>query len=204
MIKVGEHQHGGFGPAQGGAPPHWLGHVAVDDVDEAAGRAEAAGGTIVAPAMDIPEVGRMVVVADPQGAVLSLFTGVGRLDADRGRLRLGRADDHGRRGREALLRRGRGLGEPRHGHGQLRLHDLRVGRRRPGGLHARPEGAEGMPPAWLTYLGTDDVDATVEKAKSLGAAAVIMEPTDIPTVGRLAVIADATGAAVGIYRPSEG
>ena len=39
----------------GGAPPHWLGHVAVDDVDEAAARAEAAGGTIVAPAMDIPE-----------------------------------------------------------------------------------------------------------------------------------------------------
>ena len=74
MIKVGDQQHGGFGPAQGGAPPHWLGHVAVDDVDEAAGRAEAAGGTIVAPAFDIPEVGRMVVVADPQGAVLSLLT----------------------------------------------------------------------------------------------------------------------------------
>ena len=65
----------------------------------------------------------------------------------------------------------------------------------------RPEGAEGMPPAWLTYLGADDVDATVEKAKSLGAAAVIMEPTDIPTVGRLAVIVDAAGAAIGIYRP---
>ncbi len=74
MIKVGEAQHGGFGPAQGGAPAHWLGHVAVGDVDDAAARAESAGGRIVAPAMDIPDVGRMVVVADPQGAVLSLFT----------------------------------------------------------------------------------------------------------------------------------
>jgi predicted enzyme related to lactoylglutathione lyase len=74
MIKVGEAQHGGFGPAQGGAPAHWLGHVAVEDADEAAARAEAAGGRVVAPAMDIPEVGRMVVVADPQGAILSLYT----------------------------------------------------------------------------------------------------------------------------------
>ena len=33
MIKVDEQTHGGFGPAQGGAPPHWLAHVIVDDVD---------------------------------------------------------------------------------------------------------------------------------------------------------------------------
>jgi predicted enzyme related to lactoylglutathione lyase len=64
-----------------------------------------------------------------------------------------------------------------------------------------PAGAEGMPPAWLTYLGTDDVDAIAEKATSLGANAIIMEPTDIPTVGRLAVIVDAAGAAVGLFRP---
>ena len=61
------------------------------------------------------------------------------------RLRLGRVDDHGRRGLEALLRRGRGLGEPRHGHGQLRLHDLRVGRRRPGGLRPGPRAPRGCP-----------------------------------------------------------
>ena len=49
----------------------------VDDVDAAAGRAEEPEGRIVAPAFDIPEVGRMAVVADPQGAALSLFTPTG-------------------------------------------------------------------------------------------------------------------------------
>src|ERR1051326_6616281 len=48
--------HGGFGPAQGGAPPHWLGHVLVADVDETALKAEAAGGRVIAPAMDIPDI----------------------------------------------------------------------------------------------------------------------------------------------------
>ena len=73
MISSGGRMHGGFGPAQGGAPSHWLGHVAVESVDGAAERAQAAGGRILAGPMDIPEVGRMVVIADPQGGVTSAF-----------------------------------------------------------------------------------------------------------------------------------
>ena len=33
MISSGGIQHGGFGPTQGGAPPHWMGHVHVEDLD---------------------------------------------------------------------------------------------------------------------------------------------------------------------------
>jgi len=33
MITTNGQQHGGFGPAQMGAPPHWIGHVLVDDAD---------------------------------------------------------------------------------------------------------------------------------------------------------------------------
>lgn len=77
MIKVEDTGHGGFGPAQGDAPAHWLGHVSVDDVDGAAGRVVTAGGSIVSPTMDIPDVGRMVVAADPQGAVFSLYASAG-------------------------------------------------------------------------------------------------------------------------------
>ena len=202
MIKVGEEQHGGFGPAQGGAPPHWLGHVAVDDVDEAALRAEAAGGTIVAPAFDIPEVGRMVVVADPQGAILSLFSSASADWTPTGGVFVW--DELMTTDVEAAKRfYGEVVGwESRDMDMGDFVYTLFVaGGVDRAGCMPRPEGAEGMPPAWLTYLGADDVDATVEKAKSLGAAAVIMEPTDIPTVGRLAVIVDAAGAAIGIYRP---
>jgi predicted enzyme related to lactoylglutathione lyase len=204
MIKVGDRQHGGFGPAQEGVPPHWLGHIGVEDVDEAAARTEAAGGRIVAPAFDIPEVGRMVVIADPQGAVVSLFSsasadwtpaeGVFVWDE------LMTTDVEGAKrfygevvGWES---RDMDMG------GDFTYTLFGSGGVDRAGCMPLPAGAEGMPPAWLTYLGTDDVDATTEKAKSLGANAVIMEPTDIPTVGRLAVIVDAAGAAVGLYRPA--
>ena len=70
------------------------------------------------------------------------------------------------------------------------------------GCMTMPPSAEGTPPAWLTYLGTDDVDATAEKAESLGAT-IMMAAFDVPTVGRLAVIADPTGAIVGLYKPAE-
>ena len=67
----------------------------------------------------------------------------------------------------------------------------------------QPAGSEGAPPAWLTYLGTDDVDETIEKARSLGVTSVFMEPMDIPTIGRSAVFADPTGAVVGLYKAIE-
>ena len=55
-----------------------------------------------------------------------------------------------------------------------------------------------MQPYWMTYIGADDVDATVEKAKGMGAN-VAMEPSDVPSVGRLAILVDPTGAVFGLY-----
>lgn len=54
-------------------PPHWAVYTAVDDVDGRAAAAEAAGGKIVFPAMDVPTVGRMCLIQDPQGAHVWLF-----------------------------------------------------------------------------------------------------------------------------------
>src|SRR5437588_459200 len=46
----------------------------------------------------------------------------------------------------------------------------------------------GVPaPFWLSYIGTDDVDATAAKAKELGGT-IHVEPRDIPNVGRFAVV----------------
>jgi predicted enzyme related to lactoylglutathione lyase len=69
-----------------------------------------------------------------------------------------------------------------------------------GGLMRKPDDSPG-PAAWLTYLATGDVDATVDKAKKLGGS-VFMEGMDIPEVGRFAVIADPTGAVVGLFSPN--
>ena len=61
--------------------------------------------------------------------------------------------------------------------------------------------AQGVPPNWLPYVETNDVDATAAKAKSLGAT-VIVGPDDIPGTGRFAVLQDPQGAAFAIYRSS--
>ena len=51
-----------------GTPPHWNVYFNVDDVDASVAKAEALGAKTLAPAMDVPGVGRMAMVADPQGA----------------------------------------------------------------------------------------------------------------------------------------
>jgi len=50
-----------------GARPVWLGYVAVDDVDVSVASIEEAGGKALMPAFDIPDIGRIALVSDPQG-----------------------------------------------------------------------------------------------------------------------------------------
>jgi hypothetical protein len=56
-----------------GARPCWLGYIAVDDVDAAAARVTEAGGTLHKDMMDIPNVGRIAMMSDPQGAPFYLI-----------------------------------------------------------------------------------------------------------------------------------
>jgi uncharacterized protein len=59
---------------------------------------------------------------------------------------------------------------------------------------------EGQPPAWLNYVCVEDADATVEEARQAGAV-VHAEPMSVLDYGRMAVLADPTGAAFGIWQP---
>lgn len=59
----------------GGAKPVWLGYFGVDDVDAAVASITAAGGTVHLPAFDIPNVGRLAMVADPQGVPFYVMRG---------------------------------------------------------------------------------------------------------------------------------
>ena len=57
----------------GGARPVWLGYIDVPDVDAAVKAVEAQGGTTQMPATTIENVGRIAMVADPQGAPFYLM-----------------------------------------------------------------------------------------------------------------------------------
>src|ERR1700733_5595899 len=70
-----------------------------------------------------------------------------------------------------------------------------------GGVRTLPDATRGSGPAWLAYVGTPDVDATVHSAQGLGAR-VLMGATDIPDTGRMAVLADPQGAAFALFSPT--
>ena len=72
-----------------------------------------------------------------------------------------------------------------------------------GGLMALPDDGGGTPAHWLMYVGTPDVDATVAQAQGLGAK-VWKAASDIPNVGRFAVLADPQGATFAVFTPSGG
>lgn len=54
-------------------PPFWSAYIEVDDVDGYVARVEELGGTIIAPPEDIPNVGRVCMIADPKGAPVCLM-----------------------------------------------------------------------------------------------------------------------------------
>lgn len=57
-----------------GAKPYWMCYVAVDDVDAAVAKAQAAGGGVMQAPFDVEGVGRIAIIADPSGAHLGLIT----------------------------------------------------------------------------------------------------------------------------------
>ena len=61
---------------------------------------------------------------------------------------------------------------------------------------------EGVPPMWNTYIAVDDVDAIVGKVAPAGGQ-VLMPATDIGDAGRMAFVADPTGAAVGLWQANQ-
>ena len=72
-----------------------------------------------------------------------------------------------------------------------------------GGAMPIPDEAKAMgaKPAWMGYIGVDNVDLMAGKIKAAGGA-ILREPADIPTVGRFAVAADPHGAGFMIFKPS--
>lgn len=70
------------------------------------------------------------------------------------------------------------------------------------GLMSMPaEVPAGTPPHWLSYVEVDDLDSSVQKVQRSGGS-VLRAPFEIQDVGRIAVIADPTGAVLGLITPA--
>ena len=202
MIKRNGQTHGGFSKLEQSGPAHWLGHVAVDDVDGTVSRAEARGGKTLAGPFDMPEIGRFALIADPQGGVVSAYKPAGDAPSSAGTFVWDELLATDVEGAKSFYTEVFGWTTADMDMGETGVYTMfrRAGETDSAGLMQKPPDAPG-PTAWLTYIATDDVDATVEKAGTLGAS-TLMAPMDIPGVGRIAVLADPTGAAFGLFKPS--
>lgn len=60
-------------PPMPGLPPHWNVYFQVEDVDATVAKVAELGGKALAPAFDVPGVGRMAVLADPQGGMFNVM-----------------------------------------------------------------------------------------------------------------------------------
>ncbi len=84
------------------------------------------------------------------------------------------------------------------GYPEMNYTIIKVGEGTGGGIMKSP-----MPdatPQWVPYVLVNDIKASTEKAKSLGAT-VLVEVTEIPAMGWFSTLLDPTGAAFALWKP---
>jgi len=197
-----------MGMPEKGIPPHWNSYVAVANVDEATNKATSLGGKILAPPMDVMDLGRMAVIQDPSGAELSLWQAKKHIGA-------GRVGEHGALvWNELQTRNVDACGafytklfgwktETRKGVFVETYTLFNQGAEpRAGMMPMSKQTPANVPSHWTVYFMVNDCDATAKKVGSLGGKAV-MPPTDIPDVGRFSMFFDPEGAFFAVLQPAQ-
>jgi uncharacterized protein len=204
MISSGGATHGGFWPEPPqGAQAGWQGHVLVDDVDGAAERASKLGATILNGPMDMPEVGRFALIQDPQGAVISAYAAAGDSPVGEGVFvwdELSSPDvDASKRFYTEVFG---WTSDDQDMGGGVTYTIFSKGETQVAGLMKQVAQTAGQPAEWHPYIGVEDVDATAEKGVGLGAT-LLVPGTDIPGMGRFAMLTDPNGAMFGIFSATD-
>ncbi len=202
LRKGGKTVAGNMG-AMEGQPSAWITYVSVQDADATVDLAKKAGATVFVEPMDVSDIGRMAVFADPTGAAIGIWQPKSFIGAEL-------ANEPGAFGWNELNTRDVPAAKSFYTEvfgwtpndldmGDMQYTEWRLGENPVAGMMSMPD----MVPAevrahWLVYFGTADTDATVAKASELGAM-VLVPPTDIPP-GRFSVLADPDGAAFAVIK----
>lgn len=189
-----------------GMTPTWLGYVSVADVDKSVAAFRAAGGAEHMPAMDMPNVGRMAMVADPQGAAVYVMTTTGNSEAT------------------AFVPRKPGHGGWHELHttdwqAALDFYGAQFGWKQVVAMDMGPRGtyllfntgtgesvggmlndAEAKHPYWLYYFNVADIEAAGKRVAEAGGK-VVMGPHEVPTGEWIIEGRDPQGAAFALVGP---
>lgn len=206
MINVGERSIGGFATLPTGVKtPHWVSYVAVEDLQGTVRKVTVAGGKALMDAYEIPGVGRMQPVADPQGAATIVFQ---PLEGSQPKLE-GAGSFHWNElwspdPKAALAFYEKAFG---YTHSAMEMdgmgtyYVLENGGVHRGGIMKTP--VDGIPAHWLPYVAVEDVDATLARSTRNGGK-VEGDTMTVPGVGRFAFVRDPQGARLGLITPAAG
>jgi predicted enzyme related to lactoylglutathione lyase len=189
--------------AKMGARPNWMGHVQVTDVDATVALANKLGGKVYKEPSDIPTVGRFAVLADPQGAVFSVFKPASAMtlhdvskDGEFSWNELVTSDGEAGFKFYSELFGWKSIQEMDMGPmGIYRLYG--IGEKQIGGMMTAPKGAP-MPPMWIFYVNVNDLDGAIARATKMGAK-VMNGPMEVPGGAHVAQLMDPQGAAFAMH-----
>jgi predicted enzyme related to lactoylglutathione lyase len=186
--------------AAAGVTPHWVAYVTVADVDEAVAKTRRHGGTIVNEPRDIPDIGRIAVIRDPQGALIALFKPIAAMPTDESAVgnfswRELVTSDH-----EAAFEFYTDL------FGWEKTSDFDMG---PAMGKYQMYGQDGkayggmmnnasVPPHWLCYIKVGEIKAAADRIKQLGGQ-VLYDPMEVPGGDWVTACLDPQGAAFAIH-----
>jgi predicted enzyme related to lactoylglutathione lyase len=188
---------------QMGVPPYWNANVHVADVDKTVARVRELGGRVYVEPIDVPKIGRLAVIGDPQGAsiaIVKLNEPMAPHDTSK----------HGEFCWHELITTDQNaafafyneiFGWERmldHDMGPMGIY-LIFGRngQQLGGIFNKPKSLP-IPPTFLYYIQVDDLDAALSRAKNLGAK-VINGPMEVPGGARIVQLTDPQGAAFALH-----
>ena len=189
---------------QMGAPPHWMFYVAVPNVDATVRQAQSLGGRAYVEALDIPSVGRIAVLADPQGASFAVLQAVGDPGGHDGPRKPGEFSWHELATTEpgaawnfyrALFRWDDADAMDMGPMGTYQMFG-RAGLPL-GGIYRKPPEMP-APPHWLCYAMVPSADRAANDVTRLGGR-VLNGPMDVPGGDRVAQCMDPQGAAFAVH-----
>jgi predicted enzyme related to lactoylglutathione lyase len=192
-----------------GTPPHWTANVCVADVDATVADVRKLGGRVLVEPNDFPKVGRLAVIADPQGASINLFKpqdpqGMTLHDSKRpGEFTWSELVSSEHESAFAFYAKLFGWERTRDfdlgAMGKYLIYGLDG--KDLGGMFTKPKDMP-APPHWLYYIETSGLNDTIDRATSKGAR-VLNGPEEVPGGARIAQLMDPQGAVFGLHEAAK-
>jgi predicted enzyme related to lactoylglutathione lyase len=201
MCLLGGRAAAGIGPKMGqtdaSSPNAWTTYLAADNLDDVAARVTTAGGQVTAGPMDVLDVGRMAIAADPAGAMFGIWqarahTGAGVAN-EPGSLCWNENMSRGMAANQAFYRAVFGYDYDDMSGDGFKYATLKVGDAIVGGIGELPADVPAEVPAnWSVYFAVADTDAALGTVTGLGGG--IVRPAWDSPYGTMATVSDDQGA----------